>query len=337
MYKLTQPDLLGLKGIIGTPAVSGNEFPLDEKIRRMFQNRFPQWQVERQAVGNIIAQRIVDPTKPTLLFSCHKDRIGFIVDECLPNNEFKLAPIGGVSTVKSGSPVIFYARYPSIHTGILDIEINVLKTPKATVYAHLKGVEVYNARVGDPVAFKGEFTTDFNTYITSPYLDDSVGVFACLKLVEYFSMPEHIPPHLNLAVAFSTMEELGLRGIQSILEQINPDLMIAIDVMDTSPTCLKGRGPALVMFDSGIILPIQLREKLEHIAKQNNIPLQAEVFTGGGTSDWEISMEKGYLTIPLGLPTDNIHSLMETTSILDLEYLITFIIKLQEQAETLIK
>lgn len=337
MYKLTQSDILGLKGIIGTPAVAGNELPLDNKIYRMFQTRFPRWHIEKQRVGNIIAQQTMSPAKPTLLFSCHKDRIGFIVDECLPNNQFKLAPIGGISTVKSGSPVIFYAQYPLMLEGTLDIEINLLKTPKAVVYAHLKDLGSSKVRIGDPVAFKGDFITDFNTYITSPYLDDSIGVFVCLKLVEYFSMLEHTPQNFNLAVAFSTMEELGLRGIASVLEQINPDLMIAIDVMDTSPTCLKGKGPALVMFDSGIILPIQLREQLESIAKQSNIPLQAEVFTGGGTSDWEISMEKGYLTFPLGLPTDNIHTLIESVSIQDLEYLITYTIQLTERVESLIK
>jgi putative aminopeptidase FrvX len=345
MYKLTRADIQLLEAIIKTPAVSGNEYLLDAELLNVFSSQFKSWKVEIDQIGNVIAQLIIDPSKPTLLFSCHKDRIGFVVDE-IHDWTARLVPVGGILTAKSSSKVLLYMPYKDktgkITTrymkGLLEIEIFTEALRRIPVfYANFgsdKAKELNDsAKIGDPVSFTSAFVVREH-YITSAYLDDAVGVLLCLKLAEYFTKNE--PTNVNLAISFTTQEEVGLRGIATVVKAIHPILTIMIDVTPTSKTLHKGDGPALVMADAGINISAQLRRKLEEIAKVNKLPLQFEVYGESGTSDWEYSVTEGYRTVPLGIPLDDIHSLQETVAIADLESLLSYIIKLKDDFEKLV-
>jgi putative aminopeptidase FrvX len=103
-----------------------------------------------------------------------------------------------------------------------------------------------------------------------------------------------------------------------------------IDVTQPSQTLLMGNGPAIIMSDPGIVLSIELREKLKAFATKHGISLQFEVYLSEGTSDWEYSVIEGYRTIPVGQPIENIHSTTEMTLVSDLEQLINFVILLKD-------
>jgi putative aminopeptidase FrvX len=347
-YTLKHSDFTLLTEITQLPSVSGNEYPLDNELLAF--RKFNPLDVRQDRIGNIVVKldsEHWDPSKPTILVSAHKDKIGFMVQELMENGTVRLAPIGGIIYAKSQQSLLLYRGSDVRLPGTLEVEIDVTRIGRSLVSYYGKFGFSNRAElekqvmVGDPVSIKGDFHgRPDEPDIVSPYLDDSIGVFIGLKLAAFFavieSQPKKIPAGINLAIAFSTQEEVGLRGIRSVLRDLTPSLLIVTDVVNVTKTLRKGYGPALVMLDPGIVLPTELRQKLVSLAEATNVPLQIEVYSEGGTSDWEISVTEGFLTIPLGLPLEHIHTPYECVSRKDLEYLLNFVGLLVKRAEDLI-
>jgi endoglucanase len=341
-YNLKPKDFRLLEEITQLPSVSGNEYPLDDELLAF--GKLNPRDVKQDRIGNIVVKMDSehwDLHKPTVLVSAHKDKIGFMVQELMDDGTVRLAPVGGIIQAKSQQPILLYRGSDVRLPGTLEIEIDVTRIGRSLVayygkFGFSNRMELEKkVMVGDPVAIKGNFHgTPEEPDIVSPYLDDSIGVFIGLKLVELFT--GKVPAGINLALAFSTQEEVGLRGIRSVLRALTPSLLIVTDVVNVTKTLMKGQGLALVMLDPGIVLPTELRQQLVDLAKETNVPLQIEVYPEGGTSDWEISVTEGFLTIPLGLPVEHIHTPQECVSRKDLEYLLNFVGLLIKRAESLI-
>ena len=139
--------------------------------------------------------------------------------------------------------------------------------------------------------------------------------------------------------AFTTQEEVGLRGAKTSAYNIEPDIAIAIDVTDTgdTPNCKMmavnlGDGVAIKIKDSSVICDKEVREKLEETAKNNNIPYQKEVLSFGGTDAGVIHTTKyGVKTGALSIPVRYIHSTKETLDKNDVKSCIELLCKFIEE------
>lgn len=336
--KITKEDLLLLHQIVSTPSVSGKEYHMNSKLYQYCKNRG--FVVNIDNIGNIIASKVNPKNEYTLLFVAHKDKIGFINKKIHTSGLVELAKVGGIFPFRIFNARLMHYNKEVRMIGTLKVNLDMKNPYKSKYFAdfnYLSSPDVLDEmkkfiKIGDPIMFYPIFTLTKN-HIISTYLDNSIGVFTCLKVLDYFSKNNS---DVNIVVAFSSQEEVGLRGVKSILERVNPDLTVIIDTTGVSEVVRVGKGPAIILFDYGLILPSHIQERLEEIAKKNKLPYQLEVYDGGGTSDWKVASMEGYLTLPIGLPTKNLHSPIETVSIDDLENLINYVIEIANNSNIFI-
>ena len=126
-----------------------------------------------------------------------------------------------------------------------------------------------------------------------------------------------------VAVA-TAQEEVGLKGAITSAYGLQPDIGIAIDVTFAKQpgtpdenTFDLGKGPTI---GCGPNFHPKLQEALVETAKALEMPHHVEPDTTGGTDAWAIQISRQ--GIPVGLisiPQRNMHTPVETTSILDVE------------------
>jgi endoglucanase len=116
--------------------------------------------------------------------------------------------------------------------------------------------------------------------ILAKSIDDRIGV---ATLIEMF---KQAPSNIDLCVAFSVQEEIGLRGAKVAAQYFNPDLAIAIDSTpandlplhdnseNTSYNSKLGLGPAIYVADGSTIHDPRLVRFLRETAEAERIPYQ---------------------------------------------------------------
>lgn len=128
--------------------------------------------------------------------------------------------------------------------------------------------------------------------------------------------------------AFTVQEEVGLRGARVISHQTDADVALALDttaVSDTpeeimDKTLALGAGTGIKIMDFSLISNRKVRDQLQLLAKEQNIPYQLEVFPGIGTDAGELSLAgKGIPTGVLSIPSRYAHSPNEVIDINDFQ------------------
>jgi endoglucanase len=170
------------------------------------------------------------------------------------------------------------------------------------------------AKVGD----RGTFATKFKHVgpsIMSKAIDDRIGVAILIELLK------HAPKNIELCLAFSVQEEIGLRGAKVAAHYFDPDLAIAVDSTPardlpdfegkenyTYNTRL-GLGPAIYMANVSTIDDSRLVRFLEETALKNKIQFQFRQPGGGGTNAGAIQLTRsGVPVVSVSVPHRYTHS-----------------------------
>ena len=125
--------------------------------------------------------------------------------------------------------------------------------------------------------------------------------------------------HPNTIYGVGTVqEEVGLRGARTSAWTVQPDVGIALEVGIASDVPggkkeesmqLLGKGPAVLLYDSGMIPNLKLRDLVADVAKENDIPLQFDIMERGATDGGAIHVNmRGVPSIVIGVPCRYIHS-----------------------------
>jgi endoglucanase len=130
----------------------------------------------------------------------------------------------------------------------------------------------------------------------------------------------------DLYLASSVMEEVGLRGAQSLArEGYEVSLALDIGIAGDYPSLPKGRmpislgaGPVIVYKDAGIHYNLDIIRELRAVAERNNIPYQHGIFTGY-SSDSSAMIAGGAKPNLIAPPTRYSHSPFEMVHLDDLE------------------
>ena len=158
--------------------------------------------------------------------------------------------------------------------------------------------------------------------ISSAALDNRAGmtaVFECLELIKNRETP------VNVNVAFTTGEELGLHGARTLLCGDLPDAAIVVDVT-------HGRTPDSTDFDtfplgSGAIIcrgpnvHYDMTYTAIETAKKKDIPYDIEVAPGNtGTNAWVLQTAgTGVPCVLLSIPLRYMHTVVETVDAEDIK------------------
>lgn len=324
-----------LRELVETPGVSGDEHRIREKIHEKVEGHADE--VETDNMGNLIAKK--GSGDKTLMISVHMDQIGLTVKTIDENGFIRFSKVGGVTTQSlMNQRVTIHAENQDI-VGVIG-----MKPPHLMDKEKMEDLpdedqlfidigaeddeEVAEAgiRVGDYIKFEREFSELQKDYVTSLAMDNRVGCAAGIEALKRFD------EDYELAVVFSTQEEVGLKGAKTAAFRVDPDVALAVDVsiagdvpgIDAQKSDLEvGEGVEITMVQSkgrGLITPETVKDWLRETAENKNHDYQPGVWEGGATDAAKIYLvREGIPTGSIGVPLRNMHSATEVLKLSDLE------------------
>jgi endoglucanase len=144
-------------------------------------------------------------------------------------------------------------------------------------------------RIGDYVVMD-EPLIEIGTKVVSKALDNR---FACwLGIESVRKLDKSAKGHAcEVVVAFTTQEEVGLRGAKTAAYAVKPDIGLGLDVTlacdtpgvpDAEAVTQHGKGFGLHVQDGSFIANYDLVDRVEAIAKKNGIDYQRTILARGG-------------------------------------------------------
>ncbi|MFN5943887.1 MAG: M20/M25/M40 family metallo-hydrolase, partial [Phycisphaerae bacterium] len=145
---------------------------------------------------------------------------------------------------------------------------------------------VYN----DPFMLLGSGTNPANGKAVSKAMDNRVACWLGIEAVRKLEKTKAAHT-CEVIVAFTTQEEVGLRGAKTASHAVQPDIGLGIDVTLSCDTpgvpgeeavTRQGQGFGLHIKDSSFISDYQLVNEVEALAKKNKIAYQRTILAAGG-------------------------------------------------------
>ncbi|MFN3490705.1 MAG: M42 family metallopeptidase [Anaerolineales bacterium] len=278
------------------------------------------------ALGNLIAR--VKPAKNAknpkrIMLAAHMDEIGVIASHIDKNGFVRFTNVGGTfgrytlgARVRFMNGVIGIVGYDRLEN--ID---SILPINKMYIDVGATSKSDCPVKVGDFGAFERSFIEMGNRWVAKS-MDDRSGVVVLIETMRVIKSSPH-----DLYFAFTTQEEVSLRGAKSAAYSIDPDIGIAVDVTATgdTPASVKmavelGKGPCVKIKDSGMLSDPRVIDWMIQTAEKGKIPYQREVLAGGTTDASAIQISRaGVMAGALSIPCRNVHSASEMIDVDDLK------------------
>lgn len=269
--------------------------------------------------------------EPTVLLEAHLDEIGMIVTHIDDSGFLKVAPCGGMDRRLLLGQEVLVQTDPVLSGVVATIpphlndgdEENIPQVEEIAIdIGYSKEEAEKRVHPGDLVLLRASFRKLLGTRVSSKALDDRIGVVALLQVVERLCNAQL---HCGLSVLFSAQEEVGLRGAKIAGHRLTPDLIVALDVSfaqtpDSDPVSSFPLGGG-VLIGKSPVLSRPVFDRLEEIAKRENIPYHTEVMGGStGTNADVLGIERGGTPVGLlSIPQRYMHSPVEIVDLKDVQ------------------
>jgi putative aminopeptidase len=321
-----------LRSLAPLGGVSGAEMPVIRALRGAVTPLCDEVTVD--AVGNLYAIRRGARPGPTVLIAAHSDEIGLVVKGIDPRGFLRFDKVGGVQDALLPARLVRVAG----RLGVIGVRSGHYQTaeqrsritPPSDLYvdvgaASAAEVADFGIRIGTPIAFVQDVVRLNGSLVAGQAIDDRLG---CALLWGLLEGPP--PPAGTLVVAFTSQEEIGLRGAAIATRRIEPDLAIAVDTMPSGDTpdmdplrdlpVALGRGPALqVRAGRGsYVLHPGVERTLTTLAERHGIPLQRTTFLAGNNDADALAWAgKGTAAGSICLPRRYSHGPLEVADLRD--------------------
>lgn len=342
-----------LKRLCETPGVPGRE----ERVRALIQDEIDGLfdEVETDALGNLICTRkarggAAKGKKKTssrkaasagsLMLLCHMDEIGFYVSSIDDQGFLWVNPAGGFDTRNLFSRRVLVVTEHGDFKGVMNpggrpVHIaspeDRKRVPEAKEFFIDLGMSADDVKktvqIGDYIVMD-EPLIEVGSKIVSKALDNRVACWLGIESVRKLAKSGKGHNH-DVVVAFTTQEEVGLRGAKTASFKVQPDIGFGIDVtlacdtpgVPSSETVTKqGQGAAIHVKDGSFISDYELTKKVESIAKKKRIKHQRSILAAGG-QDGAAAQQAAAGAKALGITvgTRYIHTVTEMIDRKDLE------------------
>ncbi|MCM2272148.1 MAG: M42 family metallopeptidase [candidate division Zixibacteria bacterium] len=316
-----------LKEITEANGVSGYEDEVRRIMARELKGSVSVLKYDK--MGSIMGLQPGTAANPRVMVVGHMDEIGFMVKEITDDGYIRFLPLGGwwghvalgqrMRIITSNGPVlgVVGSRPPHIleqaqREKVLEIKdmfIDVGVVQKFDVKKKL------GIKQGDPIIPDSQFTILGNKklYMAKAF-DNRV---ACAIVVEVSRRLKKIKHPNTFLASASVQEEVGLRGAQTLGWLGEPDICLVVDTgiaLDVPPESTKkaerlGGGPAILLYDAGMIPNQKLRDLVMDTAKKAKIPFHVTTMERGATDGGRIHISRvGVPSIVIGPPVRYIHS-----------------------------
>lgn len=337
-----------LKRLCETPGVPGREERVRALIEAEIQGLFDT--VETDAMGSLICTRKPRGTKASgkaakaakpqrVMLLCHMDEIGFYITAIDKNGFLWLNPAGGFDTRNLFSRRVLVCADDGDYKAVMNpggrpIHISSPKdrekVPEVKEFFVDTGMKADDVKkkfkIGDYVVMD-EPAIEIGTKVVSKALDNRV---ACWLGIEAIRKLEASPAGhaCEVVVAFTTQEEVGLRGAKTASHRVLPDIGLGLDVTLACDTpgvppeetvTVQGQGFGLHIKDSSFISDHVLTKQMEEIAKKNKIPYQRTILAAGGQDGAAAQQAAaGARAVGITVGTRYIHTVTEMIDVKDL-------------------
>ncbi|EFW8108060.1 aminopeptidase [Shigella sonnei] len=298
-----------------------------------------QKEVRFDGLGSVLI-RLNESTGPKVMICAHMDEVGFMVRSISREGAIDVLPVGNVRmAARQLQPVRITTREECKIPGLLDGDRqgNDVSAMRVDIGARSYD-EVMQAgiRPGDRVTFDTTFQVLPHQRVMGKAFDDRLGCYLLVTLLRELHDAE-LPAEVWLVA--SSSEEVGLRGGQTATRAVSPDVAIVLDTacwaknFDYSAANHRqiGNGPMLVLSDKSLIAPPKLTAWIETVAAEIGVPLQADMFSNGGTDGGAVHLTgTGVPTVVMGPATRHGHcaaSIADCRDILQMQQLLSALIQ----------
>jgi endoglucanase len=303
--------------------VSGDELAIREIVLESLKGAAAETRVD--ALGNLLVKcRARGKASLRVMLAAHMDEVGLILMQAGSDGLWKFGTVGGINEqtlpgkalwigrdrvpgVLAMKPVHLVEKEEAEHPVKPDaLAIDIGATDKDSALALLKP--------GDRAAFATPFRFERGV-LYGKALDNRLGVAA---LIELALAP---PPGIELWAAFTTQEEIGLRGAHVAAYAIDPDVAIVLDATPAADLPMwdgsenisfntkLGGGPAIYIADRATISDPRLVRILDAVAEARGINRQFRQPGSGGTDAGAIhKSRKGIPSVSVSVPIRNPHA-----------------------------
>jgi len=307
----------------GIPGIEG-------EVRKLFKELVADNadEITQDKLGSVIARKTGLADGPKIAIAGHLDEVGFIVHFIDDNGFIKFKPVGGwwSQVLLSQQMTITTGAGKKIHGIIGSTPPHVLTQDQRTKVAELDAMfidigvdnkeeaEATGIKPGDMITPYLEFQELANPkYLLAKAWDNRFGCALAIDVLNNLKGETHPNEYYGIG---TVQEEVGCRGAATVANIINPDIVIAADVVLDGKIpgadqikSKMGEGPVIMLMDGGTIGHRALREYVADLAKELEIPIQFDILMGGGTD--AATMHRAHDGAPamsLGIPSRYIHS-----------------------------
>ena len=325
-----------LKRLCETPGVPGHEDRVRDLIRGEVEGLFDE--VTTDPMGSLLCRRNgkgSDPQKVMLL--CHMDEIGFLVSHVSDKGFVNLLPVGGFDARNLFSRRVRVCTAGGDLLGVMNpggrpVHIASAADRKKIPEVHEFFVDLGlgeatkdHVAVGDMVVMEEPFL-EIGDKVVSKALDNRI---ACWLGIEAIRGLGKSKPKAEIHVAFTSQEEVGLRGARTASFRIQPDIGIGVDttlacdtpgVPEQDRTTEQGKGFGLHVRDGSFIADKGLVAEFAALAEKKKIPFQRTMLRSGGQDGAAAQQSAaGARAIGIVVGTRYIHTVTEMIHKSDLE------------------
>lgn len=315
-----------LKRYSETCGVSGFEGRMKELLLERLDKKA---EVSYDKLGSVVFTAAGSKDEPKVMLASHMDEIGFMVKHITKEGFLNFVCLGGWwEQVMLGQRVTVHGKNGDL-VGVIGSKPPHILTPEertkmvlkkdmyidigATDEAHARALGVSEGCAVTPFALFAPMG-DGKTLLGKAW-DNRIGCAIMADVMDNLSETKH--PNTVYGVA-TVQEEVGLRGAQTSVNMLKPDVAFVIDTCvaggtpgvaeDIAPAKI-GKGIAITVYDAGMIPNTALRDYAFEVAKKLEVPTQISISEGGSTDGGRIHLhDAGVLTLTFSVPTRYIHS-----------------------------
>ncbi len=317
MLSIGTPQIKLLEKLCNAMSVSGDE----GEVRRIVMEEVKPFadEVKVDALGSVLVTKKGAGKKPLrVLLDAHMDEVGFMIVNDDGDGFFQFETVGGIDERHLVGKQIIVGKDHAI--GVIGAKPIHLTTPeerKQIISVDAMRIDLGpegKAKVGERATFATKFK-HVGPSIMSKSIDDRIGVAILIELLK------HAPKNIELCLAFSVQEEIGLRGAKVAGYHFNPDLAIVVDSTpardlpdydgneNITYNTQLGLGPAIYLANSSTIDDPRLVRFLVETAEKEKIQYQFRQPGGGGTNAGAIQKSRaGVPVVSVSVPHRYTHS-----------------------------
>lgn len=317
-----------LEKLCNVIAISGDE----GEVRKIVLEEVKRYadEVKVDALGSVLATkfgRAGSENRMRVMLDAHMDEVGFMIVADDGEGLYRFETIGGIDVRHLVGKQVFVGKEhtPAVIGGK---PVHLMNGDERTRKVPLDALRIDTglsgkAKVGDYAGFATKFRR-VGPSIMSKSIDDRIGVATLIELLK------QSPANIDLCLAFSVQEEIGLRGAKVAAQYFNPDLAIAVDSTpaydlplyeggeNISYNTKLGLGPAIYIADGSTLHDPRLVRFLQETAEAEKIPYQFRQPGGGGTDSGAIQRSlAGIPTVSVSVPHRYTHSPLSISRIDD--------------------